>query len=266
MFKSAVLTQHIAYKGEAMKEKIYTIPVNEAYDTDCECPLCHLEKQLEQEAIDYALGAAMMEPDYRTESNEKGYCNKHYREMFKRPNKLSLALVLDTHLEEIRKKLQKHEKAAKSLAKSDGGLFKKSGAAEFAEKLSAELKKTEDGCMVCKKINHTMERYIDVLLYMWANDDAFKAKFDKSKGVCLKHSRMLLDMAEKSLKDAQAAQFIAALYEKQLAELDRIQEDIHKFTLKFDYRNKDMPWGTAQDAPVRTIEKISGYILIDEEK
>lgn len=248
-----------------MKEKIYTIPVNEAYDVDCECPLCHLEKQLEQEAIDYALGAAMMEPDYRTESNEKGYCNKHYREMFKRPNKLSLALVLDTHLEEIRKKLLKFEKSAKSLEKSSGGLFKKSGAAEVSANISAELAKTEDGCMICQKINNTMERYIDVLLYMWAADEAFKAKFDKSKGVCLKHSKMLLDMSSKSLKDAQAAQFIAALYKKQKSELERIQEDIHKFTLKFDYRNKDMPWGTAQDAPIRTIEKISGFIGNDDE-
>ena len=45
-----------------MKEKIYTIPVNEAYEIDCECPLCKLEEQLENEALDYALGAAMMEP------------------------------------------------------------------------------------------------------------------------------------------------------------------------------------------------------------
>ena len=28
-----------------MKETIYTIPINEAYETDCECPLAHLEKQ-----------------------------------------------------------------------------------------------------------------------------------------------------------------------------------------------------------------------------
>ena len=39
-----------------------------------------------------------------------------------------------------------------------------------------------------------------------------------------------------------------------------MQEDIHKFTLKFDYRFKDMDWGTAYDAPIRTIEKIAGYI------
>ncbi|MCI5604120.1 MAG: DUF6062 family protein, partial [Clostridia bacterium] len=66
--------------------------------------------------------------------------------------------------------------------------------------------------------------------------------------------------------DAKAAQFIAALYKKQKSELARIQDDIHKFTLKFDYRNKDMPWGTAQDAPIRTIEKISGYIDNNKEE
>ena len=48
-----------------MKETIYTIPINEAYDENCECPLCFLYSRLEKEAVEYALGAAMMEPDYR---------------------------------------------------------------------------------------------------------------------------------------------------------------------------------------------------------
>ena len=50
-----------------MKEQIYTIPVNEVYDTDCECPLCELEKKLEKETLDYARGAAMMDPEFRME-------------------------------------------------------------------------------------------------------------------------------------------------------------------------------------------------------
>ena len=41
-----------------MKEQIYTIPVNEVYDTDCECPLCELEKKLEKETLDYEIGRA----------------------------------------------------------------------------------------------------------------------------------------------------------------------------------------------------------------
>lgn len=249
-----------------MKEQIYTIPVNEVYDTDCECPLCELEKRLERETLDYALGAAMMEPDFRLLSNEKGFCNHHFAMLFDMTNKLALALVLDTHLEEIRKKLSLLSKSAKSLENAKGGLFKKSGASDFNEKLSGELTNISHGCIVCDKINYTMERYADVLLYMWANDEVFRNKFDKSKGLCLKHMKLLCDTAPKSLRDNQAAPFLSAMYSKQISELERIQEDIHKFTLKFDYRNKDMPWGTAQDAPIRAIEKISGFIKNDAEQ
>lgn len=241
-----------------MKEQIYTIPVNEAYDIDCECPLCELEKKLERETLDYALGAAMMEPDFREQSNRLGFCTHHFSMLFDMPNKLPLALILDTHLEEIRARL---DRLSKSTGKKSG-LFKKSG---FAGSLSAGLSEIEKDCIVCGKIRHTMERYADVLLYMWSKDDEFKAKFEASKGVCLKHMRLLADMSEKSLTSASASEFLSVLCRKQSEELSRIQEDIHKFTLKFDYRNKDMPWGTAQDAPVRTIEKITGFIKNEAE-
>ena len=41
-----------------MKEKIYTIPINEAVESDSECPFCLIEKKLEKESIEYTLGAA----------------------------------------------------------------------------------------------------------------------------------------------------------------------------------------------------------------
>ena len=66
------------------------------------------------------------------------------------------------------------------------------------------------------------------------------------------------DWAINSAENVEAVEFIAELYKKQKTELERIQQDVHKFTLKFDYRNKDMEWGTAKDAPFRTIDKISG--------
>lgn len=247
-----------------MKEQIYTIPVNEAYNLDCECPLCELEKKLERETLDYALGAAMMEPDFREESNKTGFCSHHFSMLFDMSNKLPLALVLDTHLEEIRNKLQSLDKHAKNAAKSKGGLFKKnSPASEFASQLSGHISDIENGCIVCNKINKTMERYADVLLYMWAKDSSFKEKFEKSKGLCLRHAKLLCDNAINSLSAAEAGEFLSYMYSKEISELERIQADIHKFTLKFDYRNKDMDWGTAQDAPIRTIEKISGYIKND---
>ena len=86
----------------------------------------------------------------------------------------------------------------------------------------------------------------------------FKEKFNKSKGVCLKHMKLLVDTVPKSLKDSQAAQFLACLFEKQETELSRIQQDIHKFTLKFDYRNKDADWKSSRDAIQRGMQKLKG--------
>ena len=245
-----------------MKETIYTIPINEAYDADCECPLCFLKTRLENEAAEYALGAAMMEPDYRIESNAKGYCSKHYSMLFANTNKLSLALVLDTHLEQIRKELADVTKNADKLAGSKGGLFKKNPAsAEFADKLCTFLDKHTNSCVVCDKTEHTMDRYTDLILEMWAEEEEFRKKVERSKGLCLPHLSLLAKKAEKKLGSKKAGEFLAMMVQKENAELERIQNDIHKFTLKFDYRNKDMEWGSAKDAPVRTIEKLSGDIL-----
>lgn len=243
-----------------MKETIYTIPVNEAFAIDCECPLCELEKNLEKEAIEYALGPAMMEPDFRTESNEKGYCTKHFKMMFAIPAKLPLALVLDTHIGDVSEKLDNIRRAAQNGDNKKRGLIKKNSAPDYSRALSELLKKLNDDCMVCQKVNHTMERYADVLLQMWATDEDFKDKFDRSKGVCLKHLKLLSDTCRTSLKEKDRGAFMAALLSKETKELSRIKDDIHRFTLKFDHRNKDMEWGTAKDAPLRTIEKLSGYM------
>lgn len=242
-----------------MKEEIYTIPVNEAYDTDEECPLCFLKKRLEAEGVEYALGAAMMEPDYREKTNEKGFCNKHFSQMLQKQNKLSLALILDTHLEEVRKAVSEYEKELPKLLSAKDGMFKKQKDVP-TKKLTDFLNKVNNSCVICEHVDYTMTRYIKVLFFMWQKDDDFKKKFEKSKGLCLKHFEELAEASNLYLNKKQQAEFLKILLEKQINELSRIQEDIHKFTLKFDYRNKDMEWGTAIDAPKRTVEKIAGFV------
>ncbi len=243
-----------------MKEKIYTIPVNEAYETAEECPLCFLEKKLEDEALDYALGAAMMEPDYRVKSNETGYCNRHFECLNKMPNKLSLALVLETHLEEIRKTVKNHEKAVKKAAEAKSGLFKKTDKIKVITEAAEAAGKINSGCMICEKVSHTMDRYFEVLFYLWDTEEDFRKKFDDSKGVCMHHFEKLVSLAPKYLNEEKAARFVSVLIEKQSVELERLQDEIHRFTLKFDYRNKDMELGTAHDAPGRLLQKIGGYV------
>lgn len=247
-----------------MKEQIYTIPINEAMEAETECPLCMLLRKCEEEAVDYALGAAMMEPDFRIESNEKGYCRRHFEMMFKKPNKLSLALVMETHLAENEKKLAEFEKAVEALKDGKKGLFKKSDSKQTASEMAQMLKTREKSCVICDKINYTMGRYISVFADMWRSEPDFRKKAEESKGFCLPHMRMLLEAADK-LPEKDRAEFAVFLYEKQKSELARIREDVHRFTLKFDYRNKDMEWGTAADAPLRSIEKTAGTISSEEQ-
>ena len=91
-------------------EQIYTIPVNEAFeasaaDASLGCPFCRLYNQLEDNELDLILGASMMEPDVRVKTNEQGFCATHFAMMLRRPKRLPLALLLESHLAEQKKNL-----------------------------------------------------------------------------------------------------------------------------------------------------------------
>ena len=77
-----------------MSRHIDTIPVWDAYKTDCECPLCALMKKNEEDYVDNFLGASVMEPDRRVEVNEKGFCRRHFKMMFDAGNRLGLGTNL----------------------------------------------------------------------------------------------------------------------------------------------------------------------------
>ena len=163
--------------------------------------------------------------------------------LFSKQNKLSLALILESHLLEF---TNEFETLLKNPKKND--------------KCSKWFTKNRCSCIICDRTNNTMVRYIEVFFYMWSHDDDFKNKVINSKGFCFNHLEMIYNNAFKYLNKKDAVEFLKIIYEKEKDELRNIQNDIHKFTLKFDYRNKDMDWGDAIDAPKRTIEKLSGYI------
>ncbi len=241
-----------------MKEKIYTIPVNEAFSQNDLCPLCYLRKKLEAESVDYALGGAMMEPDYRIISNEKGYCNCHYEMMLSKKEKLSLALVLDTHLEETRKTIDEAKKYIDLLKTNKKSLFKKN--ISSIDKLADVIFEKEKTCVICEKLDSTMERYIGVLFCLWDKDADFREKIANSGGLCLPHMGILIKKAPEYLSNKKAIEFIESVYNKEQEELQKIQTNVHKFTLKFDYRSRGEKWGEEIDAPKRAIESLSGYL------
>ncbi len=243
-----------------MKEKIYTIPVNEAFEEADSCPLCTMIKKLEAARVKYMLGPAMMEPDIRTQTNSIGFCKRHYEMMFAQENKLSLALILQTHLEEINQKISAQTARIANQKPLEKSIFKKrnTDTRGNAVLLSRAVQAVTESCVICEHINSTFERYIDTLFYMWQSDPAFKERFASTSSFCLEHYALLAKYACRYLSDADALAFLKQLNEIEEKHLVGLKADVDRFILKFDYRSKDLPWENAKDAPKRALQTLSG--------
>ena len=106
-----------------MKEKLYTIPLMDAFKAEDECPFCFVERQLEQHAMDFVLGAgaSYMEDDVRAETDKMGFCRTHYKKMYDYGNRLGAGLILKTHFQYKTKEL--HEQIVKE--RIEGGANEK---------------------------------------------------------------------------------------------------------------------------------------------
>ena len=106
-----------------MKENLYTIPVSDAFNADCECPICAMYKKLETDAIDFTIGPSYMEDDVREATSRLGFCEKHLEKFYKNQNRLGLALIMQSHLSKQMKDIKKLSAGEYKL--SSPNLFKK---------------------------------------------------------------------------------------------------------------------------------------------
>ncbi len=255
-----------------MKEKIYTIPVTEAFGQDCECPLCLLHNKLEKEYTDYYLGPALMEPDSRIDTNKKGFCRRHFELLYNRQeNRLGLALETHTHMREKLSQIKKisndiintanNKRNSGSIFSSLSGKFASKGqsASSPQARLIKLLADIEGSCTICSRLEYTMDRYLDVVMYLWSKEADFRKLFAEKKGFCLVHLKMLIEASQKYLKAAESEKFLSLLMEQQIENMERIEQELDWFTKKFDYRNNDAPWGNSKDALPRSIQKLKSY-------
>ena len=254
-----------------MKEKIYTIPVTEAFKTECECPMCVLEKKLEDENIEYILGPFLMEPDGRIQTNEKGFCRRHFELLYNsRSNILGLGLIVDTHMTEQNARLKKFYESKSSLMKKDSQTSlmknitnklstKQTETDKFVNEILSMLTSLENSCTICSRLDYTMDRYIDIIFYLYFKEEEFKALFNNQKGFCMRHLRILIENTKKYLNAKETAIFVDTLISIQMQNLERIQGEVNWFTKKFDYRYNDAPWKNSKDALPRCIQKLVSF-------
>lgn len=256
-----------------MKETIYTIPVSEAFEKPCECPICNLENRFENDRVNYYLGPSLMEPENRIETNEKGFCAKHFAMMYDtRTNRLGLGLILHTHLHEQNQNIEKlAHSAGKQELKADGGkksffaARKGSGdSVKAADNLLKYIAKQEAECCICQDLVKTMDRYYDIILHMYFSEQDFRNRFEQGLGFCMPHFARLIQTAKSSLSGAKQEEFLGKLIQMQVANLKRIEGEVEWFTKKFDYRNQDADWGNSRDAVSRGIEKLTGLTNLEQ--
>ena len=230
-----------------MKEQLYTIPVNDAFAKDMECPICAMYKELEKNAVEFTMGPSYMEDDVREVTDKIGFCTDHVRKLLQMENKLGISLILHSHMVKTNKDIEK----ISSQSGKASTLFKK----KDISPLTSYLNELNSSCYVCNRIEETFKRYIRTIHYLWSNEESFKRKYENSKGFCTKHYQDLLIEATKNLSGAKLDEYIEVTNKVYLDNMKRVTDDLEWFIDKFDYRHKDEPWKNSKDALPRAIIK-----------
>lgn len=240
-----------------MREKIYTIPVNEAFESNDECPFCYMERDAEQRAIRYfdGPGASYMEPEIRALTDKDGFCARHMKKLYDYGNPLGSALMLQTYytglLAEFREQTENYEIPARK------GLFGRKKQLREQEPYWQRLQERVDSCIICDRVQSSVARYCHTFFRL-LREPEFREKVEKSKGFCLGHFAMLLRQAEQDLPVAQQQWFYETVYALVESNLVRVKEDLDWMIAKYDYRNAGAPWGNSRDALQRAMQKLEG--------
>ncbi len=221
-----------------MRDDICTIPVSEVFEEADGCPICRMHDRVEERLLDYIMGPAMMEPDVRQTTNEAGFCPRHLEKMMGRRGRLSLALMLETHLQHIREDI---------VAKQ--GLFSNPA------KKGSQAAAVADDCFLCRKINWGTERMLATVCRLYAEEGDFRRLFDMQRTFCLPHYAALLRAADKKQMGKFYADFERTLSAAVSEELEALLSDMRKYCSMYDYRNsgEKADWGDARDAVERAI-------------
>ena len=221
-----------------MRYDITNIPIAEVFEERDGCPICRLRNTLEKRAVEYITGAAMMEPDIRIETNKKGFCLEHYRQILGQRNRLSVALMLESHLDEMEKQIF----AGPPLVGKN------------AKKQAKDATRTACTCFVCDQMGDAMEKMLATVCRTYETQKEFRQLFEDQPCLCLPHFSDLVAasagaMSKKAQPDfAKAASKLAHRY------LTELRGDVHHFCEMYDHRNAGSnDWGNSKDSIERAI-------------
>lgn len=203
-----------------MGESILTIPVNEVFEPREGCPICRMRDTVEEHICEYIMGAAMMEPDVRMETNKLGFCYTHFNQLMKQNNRLSLGLMLNSHLEELRE-----------------NIFDKKGLFQSPESKAKKIATLDDTCFVCSKVQWGIDHMLETVFTMYVKDGKFKNLFKSQEYFCVPHYHYLVAKSENKMPKADRTEFIKTMNSIMQEYAKTLNSDVNDFCNSFDYRN-----------------------------
>ena len=221
-----------------MRYHIDTGLIIQKFKEESECPLCAIQQIVEEQFLHEFLNDAVMEDSTREKVNKHGFCNEHFDKLFFRPNKLSVALQIQTRTDYINKILSpiNNSRGAKNQAKA--------------------LEQATSSCIICSYTRESMEKYYKTIAELFSREPEFIKLFMTSKGFCLEHYSSLLKYS--SYAGGLKNDYIEWLFKVEKRNFERLKGEIDAFCVKHDYRNAKTPLGSAENALPKMREKLYG--------
>lgn len=220
-----------------MKPNITTIPISEIFEETEGCPICRMYGMIEAHYVEYITGAAMMAPDVRVQTNKTGFCHRHFSMMVNTGPRLSNALLLQTHIDELRKKV-----------------FPKKDSDPADKKMLAAIGSNKSTCYVCDRIDHDILHLLATVYVQFGSDPDFREQFSKQDFICLDHYALIMSNVNKKAMDKKTlAEFYTAVNRLSKGYMDTLYDDVTHFTTMFDYRNAGGDYKNSKDAIERSV-------------
>lgn len=225
-----------------MRDDICTIPVSEVFEVNDGCPICRMRDTIEERIIDYIMGDAMMEPDVRIETNKVGFCEEHYDKMMSHRGRLQLALMLQTHIDEINNNV-----FTKNIFISQSKRGEKAG-------------NITDSCFICDKIEYGLSRMIETIYRCYENEKDFRELFNGQDMFCLPHYERLMAGANKRKMKSYGGDFAKNLTRITSSYSKDLYAKLSEYCTIYDYRaNKsESDAKDCRDSVEKTIAFLNG--------
>lgn len=241
------------------------MPVWNAFnESNGKCPLCSITEKSEKRLINEILTQMTNDPYFNSNLGIKyTFCKEHFLKLYKYYNKSGLALLVEQLLkfnaDSIKsERINKNNSASKNHTLIDYLYIP-------WHKDNGELQCDENkyDCYICSKLEEYTKSYMEVMMDLWMENFEFTSLYSNSRGFCMKHYHEVMSFASMYFKDAGAYKdFADVTFDIQKRNIERLKEELHRFTDNCNHTTLKEPWPDLKDALPRSIQKLTGSFEI----